>query len=356
MMNKRIKFTVALCCCLASFVQAQTTQITGKVPSIKDNKFTIGYFVGSNHITDTIRPKGGQFTWNANLKDPQLINLITDDKFYSFFVEPGKMNLTEDKDKNLNFKGSKSQDEYEAFLKSFQDLDDKQSSLFKNWKKGTDQQQAALEAQVDELRAQRLVRTDQYIADHPKSPVSMSQIYKRSHFEEYGKIKTLFEMLDSSLRESDAGNRIVERLNLLKRSVIGSKILEFTLNDENGKAINFSDFKGKFVLVDFWASWCGPCRAENPNLLKAYNAYKDRNFTIIGISLDQNADKWKKAITEDQMPWTQLSDLKGFDNQLSAYYGIRAIPRNLLIDPHGKIVAKDLRGEELGKKLTELLK
>jgi peroxiredoxin len=133
-------------------------------------------------------------------------------------------------------------------------------------------------------------------------------------------------------------------------------MIDFTQPDVNSKPVKLSDFKGKYILLDFWASWCGPCRAENPNVLKAYNTYKDKNFTVIGVSLDDSGEKWRKAIEEDGMPWIQLSDLKGFRNEVASQYGIQAIPSTFLLNPEGVIIAKDLRGEALHKKLGELLK
>ena len=136
---------------------------------------------------------------------------------------------------------------------------------------------------------------------------------------------------------------------------IGETILDFTQNDVEGRPVSAADFRGKYVFIDFWASWCGPCRAENPNVLKAYNTYKDKNFTVLGVSLDDDGARWKKAIEEDGLPWVQVSDLKGFENEISGYYGIRGIPSTLLVDPEGKIIAKDLRGDELHQKLEEIL-
>ena len=113
--------------------------------------------------------------------------------------------------------------------------------------------------------------------------------------------------------------------------------------------------EGKFLVLDFWASWCRPCRAENPNVVKAYNKFKDKNFTVLGVSLDQQKDAWVKAIEKDKLAWTQVSDLQSWNNSVAQMYRVQSIPQNFLIDPNGKIVAKDLRGADLEKKLCELL-
>ena len=124
----------------------------------------------------------------------------------------------------------------------------------------------------------------------------------------------------------------------------------------NGTPVKLSSFRGKYVLVDFWASWCGPCRAENPNVVKAFNRFKDKNFTIVGVSLDNNRDRWVAAVKQDNLQWTQLSDLKGWSNEVAQQYNVRAIPANFLIDPKGRIIGRNLRGGDLEAKLEKVLK
>ena len=136
----------------------------------------------------------------------------------------------------------------------------------------------------------------------------------------------------------------------------GTQAVDFTQNDTANNPVSLSSFKGKYVLVDFWASWCGPCRHENPAVVEAYNKYKEKNFTILSVSLDQNKDKWKQAIKADNLTWTHVSDLKYWQNEVAQLYHIQSIPANMLIDPSGKIIARDLRGAALYEMLGKMLK
>jgi LPXTG-motif cell wall-anchored protein len=141
----------------------------------------------------------------------------------------------------------------------------------------------------------------------------------------------------------------------IKKSLSGKPAPEISLPDTEGKEVKLSSFRGKYVLVDFWASWCGPCRRENPTVVEAYNRFRDKNFTVLGVSLDKQKEPWLKAIVDDQLNWTHISDLKYWQSEVVPLYGIQGIPFNVLVDPDGKIVAENLRGAALEQKLGEIL-
>ncbi|MBS1565966.1 MAG: TlpA family protein disulfide reductase, partial [Bacteroidetes bacterium] len=208
----------------------------------------------------------------------------------------------------------------------------------------------------------------QFIKNHPNSLMSVfvlktyggfdhsMLLYNTAGLPGLDELDSLYGSLSAKVRSTKSGIEFHDMIVRLKKTAVGYMAADFTQPDTSGKLVSLHDFKGKYVLIDFWASWCGPCRAENPNVVKAFNNYSSKGFTVLGISLDNpNAkDAWVKAIHDDHLNWTQLSDLKGWKNEVAQLYGVLSIPQNFLIDPTGKIIGKNLRGEELEKTLKEL--
>ncbi|TYR33623.1 AhpC/TSA family protein [Sphingobacterium phlebotomi] len=354
-MNNKIKMTIALLV-VAGSTFAQKATVNANITGLEDGELVFHYRSGEKYKADTVQTKNGQFTWEAELREPQKVAVWFPNFRATFFAENRNINITGTADSlhKLNVTGSSLQDEAYAYERSIKDLTDQEAPIYRQWGKVSLEEQRKNEEKLAEIREAKAERATQYIAAYPQSYFSLDMVDDRAGMGSYEKVKPLYDLLDPAMQQADKGKALAERLSILKRSSIGETVLDFTQNDTDGNPVHFADFKGKYVLIDFWASWCGPCRAENPNLLKDYNKFKDQNFTIVGVSLDNDGDRWKKAIQDDGMPWTQLSDLKGWENEVSTYYGIRAIPSSLLVDPAGKIIAKDLRGAMLSRKLEEL--
>ncbi|MDR2281759.1 MAG: AhpC/TSA family protein [Sphingobacterium sp.] len=273
-----------------------------------------------------------------------------------FFMESGN---TEIKITGLEFRagaqitGSKTTEHYGQYKS------DRESYLQNRQKRNADPNYVPLKGQAardDYMEGLRQVGTG-FVMDHPDSYFSLFLLEKDlSSMSTPDQLADLFAALDPALQKSEKGQDVLKNITSAAKVKVGTLAPDFIELDSLGKEVKLSDFKGQYVLIDFWASWCKPCRAENPYLLQAYAAYQNKNFTILGVSLDKSRKAWLDAVKQDGLPWHHVSSLNPQKAESALKYGVTSIPRNFLIDPTGKIIAMDLRGHELESRLPQLIK
>ena len=318
----------------------------------------------ANKPTDTLARgvvNGGVFVLKGHLNEPSLVvlNFSSVQKKSSLFIGNEAITISGDIENlgTLQVKGSISEADFIVFEQTFNNYFAQlnQLSQLSNSPDAASKRDSIAQA-YQKVAMEIQSRVDNFIQQKKSSFVSPFLLVVVNQLsDDVFLLERRYNSLSPDVQQSIYGSYIREQIDNGKVGAMGTEAMDFTQADTAGIPVSLSSFKGKYVLVDFWASWCKPCRMENPNVLSAYERFKSKNFTVLGVSLDRSREAWIKAIQDDKLAWSQVSDLKFWNNAVAQQYRIQQIPQNFLIDPNGKIVGKNLRGAELDSKLCALL-
>ncbi|SHE53611.1 TlpA disulfide reductase family protein [Dysgonomonas macrotermitis] len=346
--------------------------LTGKLPSSEyDGKQVYLQIIDENTgdfvSVDTATIANSTFAFGGLALDTPAIRFISMDalRYPAVFVlESDSIEMSFDTVYAATIKGSELNDKYQAFADKRNSIYqgmvalDKEEKAAKEAKKLTPELEAILESRYDSIYSEANKATFDFTKSNLSNVVGQYVLMDRGVSFSAEQLKELLPALDAKLKTNAKIQKIEKRLEALEATEVGKQFVDIKGTTPTGETIALSDYagKGKYVLIDFWASWCPPCRKEMPIVVEAYNKYKSKGFEIVGVSLDNDKAAWEKGIKDLKITWPQMSDLKGWKTDLGAAYAVNSIPHTVLLDKDGKIIEKNLRGDQLLKKLAELLK
>ncbi len=363
-MKKLLCLSFFITVVIASKGSDSAYSITGKLDKIKSGLIYLYFNKDNIQIKDSAKIMNGFFLFNGYIQNPSSAILDMKDgkqSYFRFYLEPGNFRITgvDDSLELLTIVGSKTNDDDKLLKKRMAYIhkwEAENSKIFDAAFKAKNKEvMDSLDAVDNAVLKEKRNVVASFVKDYPASMLSAMAITENfGYYAEADEVEPLYILLNKNIRNSSKGLEIQKLIEVYKTVAIGKVAPDIIQVTPEGASLNLSSLKGKYVLVDFWASWCGPCRRENPNIVKTYNQYKDKGFAIFGISYDAKKERWVKAIKDDGLVWYQVSDLLGWKNASSALYGIKAIPSNLLLDKDGKIIAKNIFGKKLSAKLAEI--
>lgn len=313
---------------------------------------------------DSMESNKGKFNFKGKLDAPEMYYLVfgNNKKISKIFLDNSNITFSVKMDDlgHPVIKGSNAQDQYNQYRDEIKPFEDKFKDLSQQYRAAQKEVNKELIKQIDStyyaINDEKIAFIKNYIGTNNKAVIVPYVLYRElAHSLEINELDSLFKLLDASLSTSVYYNIVENKIKVLRNVEIGKKAPDFALNDTLGNPISLSSFNGKYLLIDFWAAWCRPCRVENPKNVKLYADYKDKGFEIFGVSFDNTRSAWIKAINKDGISWPQVSDLKGWNSSPGKLYGVSAIPHTVLLDKNGVIIAKNLQGEKLREKIAELL-
>jgi peroxiredoxin len=371
-MIKNICLLISLLASIHSFsqkIKPFTVKVDGSIRNFTGNTIYLHHKLDDKDYTDSAKVVKGKFGFNIKSQEPNMYwfttkNDVNAQPNFIFFADgtPVSATIVGDSIWNSNLSAGQTHLDYLEFrslINSFVSLQQKMQNDYNEATQKNDfNTMNAIRSEYGNLNQQFISGLKNFINAHPKSVVSgfiIANEMNNPNIPMEDVVESL-SYIDKSIENTMFVKQANKRAQAVKGTMVGFPANNFTQNSPEGKPVKLSDFKGKYVLIDFWASWCGPCRQENPTVVAAFNKFKNKGFTVLGVSLDSNKDRWLEAITKDNLTWTQVSDLKGWANDVGKLYNISSIPQNLLIDKDGKIIAKNLRGPALEEKLAEVIK
>lgn len=312
--------------------------------------------------SDSVLIEGGYFSFTGSVESPNVQYILFDDSKdrVVVFIENSEIEITgvDLQKENVKIAGSVLNAQLEQFIVEVKTYEIELKAIVDEYYAAEAAGDEALLKSADQKYiAQDSVRkafVERYIYDNLNSVIAPYLALRYMMEKDVAELEQLNNSFTAEIKNSEYVKLIEERIALAKGTQIGQAAPLFSMNDKDGNSIALESFKGSYVLIDFWASWCAPCRAENPNVVAAYAKYHDKGFDILGVSFDEKKDKWLKAVESDNLTWSHVSDLKGWGNAAGQLYGVRGIPHSVLVDRDGIIIAKDLRGEDLHQKLAEI--